>query len=104
MARLIRRPAEKRAIDARRTLHFDGFVRFGGLAHAQNANDASKANQSAKRQVDPATMNFDFTTSRFGSDEAQIWKLPDPTNSGLVLRHWGEDSRAPGLTISRPLN
>jgi len=77
---------------------------LAGVAHAQNANDASKANQSAKRQVDPATMNFDFTTSRFGSDEAQIWKLPDPTNSGLVLRHWGEDSRAPGLTISRPLN
>jgi len=77
---------------------------LAGVVHAQNTNDAGKPNQRAKRQVDPASMNLDFTTSRFGSDETQIWKLPDPTNSGLVLRQWGEDSRAPGLTISRPLN
>ncbi len=70
------------------------------IGHSQSAND--KTNQRSKKQSEASNLNTDFM-ARFGANESQIWQLPDPTGTGLILRHWGGDDRPAGLTISRPL-
>ena len=72
-----------------------------GLAVAQTASDKPAARP--KKPTATPDLNFDYT-SRFSADQSQMWQLPDPTGTGLTLRHWGDDGRPAGLTISRPLN
>jgi len=71
-----------------------------GMAVAQTAYD--KPTARPKKPAPTPDLNFDYTT-RFSADQSQMWQLPDPTGTGLTVRHWGDD-RPAGLTFSRPLN
>jgi hypothetical protein len=71
------------------------------LAVAQTVPDKPAARP--KKPSETPNLNLDYT-ARFSADESQLWRLPDPTGTGLKLRNWGDDNRPAGLTISRPFN
>ena len=64
-----------------------------GLAVAQTASDKPVLARPKKPTATP-DLNFDYT-SRFSADQSQMWQLPDPTGTGLTLRHWGDDGPFP---------
>jgi hypothetical protein len=91
------------AFHAHGALHDCRFARLCKSCLGQAQDSKQKINPRWKAieipNIDPNT----GITARFGTNESQIWQMPDPSSVSQARRSWNEDDRAFGRFAAVPI-